>query len=81
MQQKKREKSTCTCNCSDFKYSIASSNIEALSDYVLRAGEKLETKIRKEKNKYKTMSLIFSRYKDPGNLKRQFTLLDRGISS
>jgi hypothetical protein len=27
------------------------------------------------------MSLIFSRYKDPGNLKRQFTLLDRGISS
>jgi hypothetical protein len=52
-----------------------------LSDYVLRAGEKLETKIRKEKNKYKTISLILSRYKDPGNLKRQFTLLDRGISS
>lgn len=34
----KNEESTCTCNCSDFKYSIASSSIEALSDYEFRIG-------------------------------------------
>jgi len=32
----KNEESTCTCNCNDFKYEIASSNIEALSDYAFK---------------------------------------------